>query len=96
MILAPVRYALLTAVFLAACYGAYILAKRILLWLLLMYLFVWSSGCATVAQAAPPAPPTIVACEPIAQAGVITVYQCEPDSGQSFLINSVGFMLVTE
>lgn len=93
MITAPVRVAFLLALIIAALYGLNWLLQRYLLWLFLMGLFVWTSGCATVAQAAPPAPPSVVDCEPIAQAGVIVVYRCVPDSGLPFLINSVGFML---
>lgn len=95
MILAPVRVAFAFALIVAALYGLNWLLQRYLLWLTLMALFVWS-GCATVAQAAPPAPPTIVECVPIAQTPTIVVYRCEPDTGASFLLNSVGFMQVED
>lgn len=96
MITAPARVALLLALFIAAIYGLHWLLQRYLLWLLLMVLFVWTSGCATAVQAAPPAPPSVVNCPAIAQAGAIVIYRCEPDSGLPFLINSVGFMQVEE
>lgn len=33
-------------------------------------------------------------CEPIAMAGGIMIYRCLPDEGYSFLINSMGFMVL--
>jgi hypothetical protein len=94
MVTARVAFALACVV--AAIYGAHWLAQRILLWLFVMWLFVFSAGCATVAQAAQPAPPTVVQCDPIAQAGNVIVYRCQPDSGAAFLINSVGFMALED
>lgn len=91
---APVRYALLTVLAIAALYGLNWLVKRYLLWLFLMSLFVWGSGCASVAQAAPPAPPTLAACDPIATTGEIVIFRCQPDSGPSVYVNSVGFMFL--
>lgn len=96
MILAPARVAFALALVIAVLYGLNWLLQRFWLWLILMAMFVWSSGCASVAQAAPPAPPTIAECDAIAQAGGIVVYRCQPDSGPSFLVNSMGFMLGEE
>jgi len=43
-------------------------------------------------NAASDEPPPL--CEPIAMGGGIMVYRCEPAEGPSFLLNSLGFMLV--
>jgi hypothetical protein len=49
-----------------------------------------------MAQAAPPAPPTVAQCDQIATAGVIAIYRCIPETGPSFLVNSIGFMTPEE
>lgn len=42
------------------------------------------------------AAPDVPICEAINMAGSITVYRCEPDEGATYLINSLGFMLVED
>lgn len=63
---------------------------------------VFSAGRPTLkANAAPAQPVPIVAgklatCDPIALAGNVVIYFCEPDNGPSFYVNSVGFMFIEQ
>lgn len=93
MMASPARVAFALALIVAALYGLNWLLQRYLLWLLLMSLFVWT-GCASVAHAAPPAPPTVVQCEAVATTGEIVIFRCQPDNGPSVYVNSVGFMFL--
>lgn len=44
-------------------------------------------------QAATPADPEVVPCVPINTAGLITISRCEPENGQPYIINTMGFMM---
>lgn len=46
--------------------------------------------------AAPSNTSKLASCDPIALAGNIVIYFCEPDDGPSFYVNSVGFMFPTD
>jgi hypothetical protein len=53
-------------------------------------------GMTQPAHAAPAAGGKLTPCDPIALAGNVVVYYCEPDDGPSFYVNSVGFMFVAD
>jgi hypothetical protein len=68
-------------------------------WLLILFLVFLLAlvvalflGLSSARAASGDAPP----CEAINTAGAITVYRCEPNSGGSYLLNSVGFMAVEQ
>lgn len=57
-------------------------------------LIAWSLAVASSRVDAAPASANV--CEPVAAAGNIVVYRCEPDYGLPFYVNSVGFMAIED
>lgn len=69
--------------------------KAILLVLILLSLFGLTYAN-TPAQAAPEAPPTVKPCEVVNTFGTIEIAHCQPENGEPYYVNSLGFMLAEE
>jgi hypothetical protein len=61
---------------------------------LLLSLFVLSYDVPV--QAAPEAPPEVKPCQVVNTFGAIEIARCQPENGEMFYVNSLGFMLPVE
>jgi hypothetical protein len=66
------------------------LAIGVLLWALAFFVVALGAKMTPV-EASAPKPPPITQCPPVAQAGTILIYLCEPDNSPAFYQNSIGF-----
>lgn len=47
-------------------------------------------------EAAQPAPPTVEPCQVVNTFGAIEIARCQPENGEMYYVNSLGFMLAVE